>query len=193
MIVSVDWIKIRIEYETTNISYRKIADKYNVSFNTLKGRAKREEWSKSKEETHHKITTKTREKTVVKIADRNARFLKISDKLTDKIEQAIDQLENYIVTSVVKTKTITYDNETKKPSKEVVIEEEIKDIVSGIIDKQGLSLLTASLERIQKGQRLADGTLSEMEKQQVNMNKHKVKHDNAVLELREKEFEKDNW
>jgi lambda repressor-like predicted transcriptional regulator len=190
---SADWIKIKTEYETTNTSYRKIAIKYGVSFNTLKGVAKRESWAKCKIETHHKIATRTLQKTVVKIADRNARILNISDKLTGKIEQAIDQLENYIVTNKVTTRTVTYDSETKKPSKEIIVEEEVKDIVSGIIDKQGLSLLTASLERIQKGQRLAEGTLSAMEQQQIDMNKHKVNNDNELLAIRQKELELKDW
>lgn len=149
-----DWLKIRLEYETTNTSYRKIADKHGVSFNTLKGRAKRESWVKSKEETYHKITTKTLQKTVVKIAEkesnRNLRILNISDKLADKIEEAVEQLENYIITNKIKTKTITYDPTAMKPSKEVIIEEEMKDIVSGIIDKQGIKHLTAALRDIKE-------------------------------------------
>lgn len=188
----VDWIKIKLDYESNNTSYRKIAKKYSVSFNTLQCVAKRDNWVKCKKETQDRITTKTRQKIVVKKADRNARILSLSDRLTDKIEQAIDQLDNYIVTSVVKTKTITYDNEIKKPSKEVIVEEEIKDIVNGIIDKHGLSLLASSLEKIQKGQRLAEGKLSAMEEQQVIMNKHKVKNDNAVLTIRQ-ETEAKKW
>lgn len=38
-----NWIKIRNEYETSKISYRDLAQKYKVSFNTLQDIAKREE------------------------------------------------------------------------------------------------------------------------------------------------------
>lgn len=148
----INWLQIRLEYETTNTSYRKIADKHGVSFPTLRDRAKREGWIKSKKETHDKIVTKTLQKTVTRIAEkessRSVRILNISDKLADKIEEAVGQLENYIVTNKVKTKTITYDPDTKKPSKEVVVENEVKDIVSGIIDKHGLKQLTAALKDI---------------------------------------------
>jgi len=92
-----NWIKIRTEYETTIISYRKIAEKHGVSFNTLKDRAKREGWAKSKQETQHKIATRTLQKAVVKEADRNARHIALLDLLLDKTEKVIgDELTIHI-------------------------------------------------------------------------------------------------
>jgi hypothetical protein len=64
-----NWNKIRNEYVSTNISQRKLSEKYKVSFNTLKDRAKRENWTKCKDETHHRITTKTLQKTAEKVAE----------------------------------------------------------------------------------------------------------------------------
>jgi hypothetical protein len=177
---SADWIKIKVEYETTNTSYRKIAEKYGVSFNTLKDRAKREEWAKAKEKTHHKIATTTLQKAVVKIADRNARILSITDKIADKIESAVDQLEDYIVTNRIKTKTITYDEDNKKPSKEVIVEEETKEIIKGIVDRQGLTYLTSALEKIQKGQRLSESIVSEYERHKMDIESKKL----ALLEMK---------
>ena len=40
----VDWNAIKTEYITTNTSYRKLSDKYNIPFNTLQCRGKREDW-----------------------------------------------------------------------------------------------------------------------------------------------------
>lgn len=132
----VNWIKIRTEYETTNLSYRKIADKYEVSFNTLKDRAKREGWAKSKEETQHKITTKTLQKTVVKIAekesDRNARHIALLDLILDKAEQAADELNVHID---------MFGKAHKSP----------------IIKVDRLEAISRILEKAQKGQRLALG------------------------------------
>lgn len=152
-----DWIKIRNEYEATNISQRKLAEKHNVSYNTLKYRSKREEWAKSKTEIHRKITAKSQQKTVVKIVDRNAKILSIADKLANKIENAVEQLENYLVTNKTKTKTVELDPRLGKPIKEVVVEEEVKEIVAGIIDKQGLKMLTAALKDIRDIQPKDDG------------------------------------
>jgi hypothetical protein len=80
--VKPDWIKIRTEYETTNISYRKLADKYNVSFKTLSPRAKREGWAKGKKETQDKIREKTGQKAIEKISDDNSKINALCNELT---------------------------------------------------------------------------------------------------------------
>ena len=155
-----DWDKIKAKYLSGSYkNLRDFAEKENINYDVLRRKASK--WQVEKSQTSRtkvtKIVTKTIEKIAEKESDRNARILNISDKLADKIEKAVEQLENYIVTNKVKTKTITYDSDAKKPSKEVIVEEETRDIVSGIIDRQGLNYLTAALERIQKGQRIAEG------------------------------------
>lgn len=44
------WAEIRDEYAQTDIGLRPLAAKHGVSFNTLKGRAKREQWSQLRAE-----------------------------------------------------------------------------------------------------------------------------------------------
>ena len=70
--MAVNWVKIKNEYITTNISQRKLAEKYGVSFDTLKGIANREKWKALKDETHNRLTTETQQKTVEKIAEKQA-------------------------------------------------------------------------------------------------------------------------
>lgn len=67
--MAVDWLAIKTEYINGGISYRKLAEKYEVSFNTLQDRAKRENWKEERDGQHDKITTKSRQKTVEKISD----------------------------------------------------------------------------------------------------------------------------
>ena len=164
-----NWIKIRTEYETTNTSYRKIAAKYEVSFNTLQCVAKREDWVKCKKETQDKILTKTRQKTVLKEVNRNTRLLSISDLATDAIEEYF------------KRKHYKYHLHKDLLG--------ITGVYLDVADTKALSNMVSALERVQKGQRLADGTLSAMEAQQVAMNKHKVDIDNELLAIRQKELE----
>jgi transposase-like protein len=49
------WLQIQTEYETTGLSYRKLADKYGVSFHTLSKRAKREGWLAGKEDVKNSL------------------------------------------------------------------------------------------------------------------------------------------
>lgn len=84
-----DWTKIKSEYITdSRSSYRKLAEKYNVPFATLQCRARRENWAEIKKRTQDKIITKTIDKEV----DRLTRYLDVTDKILDKIEEAVDEL-----------------------------------------------------------------------------------------------------
>lgn len=88
-----DWIKIKNEYINGNISYRKLAEKYSISVRQIANVAKTEKWVELKKEQCNKISTKLQQKTADKIVDRNLRILEISDKLTNKINKAVDELD----------------------------------------------------------------------------------------------------
>ena len=66
-----DWSKIKTEYITDeSASYRKLAEKYEVSFTTLSNRAKDEGWVELRRQFKDKTTTKTMEKLSEKQADK---------------------------------------------------------------------------------------------------------------------------
>lgn len=67
--MAVDWLKIKTEYINGDISYRKLAEKHGVSFDTLQDRAKRENWALEKKRYHDSLTTTTRQKAVEKASD----------------------------------------------------------------------------------------------------------------------------
>lgn len=67
--MAVNWLKIKNDYINGGGSYRKLAEKYGVSFNTLKERAVGEGWKDLKEEQQRKTTTATQQKTQDKISD----------------------------------------------------------------------------------------------------------------------------
>jgi hypothetical protein len=88
-----DWNEIKTEYITdSKSSYRKIAEKYDISFDTLKHRATKEEWAKLKGQFNQKVTTKTIDKEINKKVDRATRLMSVTDKLLDKVEQVIDEI-----------------------------------------------------------------------------------------------------
>lgn len=45
--MSIDWGKIRTEYETTDIQLKELADKYNISPGTVRSRKNREKWQRN--------------------------------------------------------------------------------------------------------------------------------------------------
>ena len=88
-----DWDIIKAEYIAGGTSYRKLAEKYGVSFNTLSGVAIREEWAKLKKQAQNKSTTKM-VNTIAKDMAKNAvKINDVADKLLDKIVMLLEECE----------------------------------------------------------------------------------------------------
>lgn len=100
VVTVVDWLTIRNDYINGGGSYRGLAQKYGVSFNTLKERAVDEGWKALKEEQHHKTATATQQKTKEKISDalsdQAAAKARIRTKLMRMAEEWIDRQENKV-------------------------------------------------------------------------------------------------
>lgn len=151
--MAADWLKIRNEYVNGSISYRKLAEKHEVSFATLQSRAKKESWSEERDKQYDKIKTEVGQQTaaviVGKEVDRITRILSAADLILARVEEAAGQLDTHIVTNKTKTKTVEY-NGGNKPTKEVVVEEELKAVVPGPIDRLGLQQVAAALKSIKE-------------------------------------------
>lgn len=68
VVAECDWTDLKTEYASTDISYRKLADKRGISFNTLKDHARKVEWAKARKEYTDKVTKKTLQKMAEKPA-----------------------------------------------------------------------------------------------------------------------------
>lgn len=104
--MAVDWLAIRNDYINGGGSYRKLAEKYGVSFNTLQDRAKREDWKSLKKNQHDKITTESRQKTQEKISDAlsdeaaaksriKAKLIRMAEKWIDTQGETIEDTGDY--------------------------------------------------------------------------------------------------
>lgn len=85
-----DWLKLKAEYIAGGISYRKLAEKHGVSFNTMKRIAVREKWNDLRQQASEKATTKFVDKEAGKAADRLTRIVAASDSLLEAIETTIN-------------------------------------------------------------------------------------------------------
>ena len=88
-----DWKKLRAEYIAGGTSYRKLAEKYDVSFHTLRKQAAKENWKALRDETTAKTVTKIIEIESDKQADRMKRLLTVSDALLDVVEEAVSKFK----------------------------------------------------------------------------------------------------
>jgi transposase-like protein len=89
----VDWKKLRAEYIAGGTSYRKLAEKHNVSFHTLRKQAAKENWKALRDEATSKTVTKIIEIESDKQAERMKRLLTVSDKLLLVVEDAVNKFQ----------------------------------------------------------------------------------------------------
>ena len=88
-----DWKKLRAEYIAGGTSYRKLAEKYDVSFHTLRKQAAKENWKALKDKTTAKTVTKIIEIESDKQAERMKRLLTVSDELLLVVEDAVKKFK----------------------------------------------------------------------------------------------------
>lgn len=145
-----DWKQLEKEYilseyksvaeflKSKNISRNGSTQKNTKGWNEKK--VKKE--LKKSEKVIEKVIEKESEKEAQQIADIKA----IANDLALNIIKANSQLQQYIVKNKKKTKTITYDYDVAKPQKETVEENEEIEVLDGIVDRNGLKMLTSALK-----------------------------------------------
>ena len=139
-----DWQKIKTEYITTDISLRKLAQKYGVRYATVQDRSKKEGWITLRDQHRTSTVSKAMTKVSNKQADKLARIEGITDKLLMKLEQAVEELD----LEIIKKKT-KLEDEGLEVTTEVMEARE-----GGIVDRAGLRHLTAALKDLKEIQML---------------------------------------
>lgn len=154
-----DWIAIKNEYINTNISYRKLAEKYNIPFSTLEKAARKESWAKLKKNQCDKVETKLRQKTAKKIVqaevNRIENIINLTDKVSEKLDKAIGQVEIALVNG---EKVNTGIVDTYKLRQIIQSIKDIKDILtdSNTVTTNEEEKQAKMLEAIEKAVKNAD-------------------------------------
>lgn len=145
-----DWKQLEKEYILSDSkSVSKFIKNKEIPYNgTTKTKTKG--WSNKKRLKQDQKATKVIEKTIEKEAEIEATQIadlkSIANGLALKITQSMTELNRHIARNKKKTKTVEYNNEIAKPTKETIEEQE--EILSyiDIIDRQGLKQLTSALK-----------------------------------------------
>ena len=88
-----DWEKVKAEYIAGGTSYRKLAEKYGVSFSTLKDIAIREKWTDLKEQARNKANTNLVNSIGRNSAKRSVKINEVADKLLEKISNTLELMD----------------------------------------------------------------------------------------------------
>ena len=87
-----DWKRIKAEYIAGGTSYRKLAEKYGVSFTTLQRKAKEEKWLELRRQKEDKTATKIVEAISTSDAEKAVDIINVADKLLSKISDLMDNI-----------------------------------------------------------------------------------------------------
>ena len=95
----VDWKKVKTEYITTTISYRNLAEKHGIPFNTLQCRAKKEKWVELRQRHQDKIVAKSVEKAEESAIDYKSAIYDLAYKVAMQLNEMTD---NKTISELVK-------------------------------------------------------------------------------------------
>lgn len=150
------WVEIEHEYVTDisrkPCSLEDLARKYSIPIQTIKDQSATGKWSDKRAEYKLKTNQKLIEKSSDADADRIVRLLSIADKAAEKAEQALGELEQYVVRDKKKVKTVEYKDNTAigKPTKEIIAKTyALKDSLTkqGVLDPDYLIYKAGGLEK----------------------------------------------
>lgn len=86
----IDWSAIKTEYITTNTSYRKLAEKYGVSYVQIGNVGREEKWVELRKQHLNRTVTKTVAAVETAQVNRAKKIQGVADKLLRKIEAMVD-------------------------------------------------------------------------------------------------------
>lgn len=122
------WEKIRYEYITTGISMRGIEKKYGIPYNRVKTKVDREQWNGGRE----MVDQKSIEAIASNKAEDCIRAFRIANKVMDKLEAIVDNID----------------------ASEVDVEKRLKSITSAIKDLKEIGVFRSSLDQAEQEARI---------------------------------------
>lgn len=85
-----DWKRIKTEYITSDISYRKLAEKYGLDFTTVAKRGRAEGWVDLRTQKSIKFQSKMTDAIIDKQVDRAANLISVADLLLEKVKNIVE-------------------------------------------------------------------------------------------------------
>lgn len=101
------WEKMKYEYITTGISMRGIEKKYGIPYNRIKTKVDKEKWNDAREECQLKINQKSVDLIAEHKAEECTRAFRIANKVMDKLEELVEDIDIKDEYATKKLKSIT--------------------------------------------------------------------------------------
>ena len=168
------WTKIRYAYVHGSMSYRELAENYNVSLRTLSEVAKKEKWVTKRLQFRDRVNARADARACKAEADQLERIRIAADRLGEKLEEIMRDEEQLYLHPAVLRKASGAEQQTEKklksinPQTLVALAKSMKDMTAVLRDLHGIS--TRAEERAEK---LARERLN-LERERLEMEKEKA-------------------
>lgn len=107
-----DWLKLKLEYQTTGISQRDLAEKHSIPYATVKTRCSREQWVRDKENIASRIEAEVTQKTIEDIVNQkvetNKRHIALIDESLDVVQHLLQTYKQELAEGKKRTKASAY-------------------------------------------------------------------------------------
>lgn len=143
-----DWEKIKTEYVTTEISYRTLAKKYGMAYGRLQTRGFDEDWKGARATYKENLLNKSIDIICDEQANRIAKAILIGDRMLEKVEEALNEIDVVLAKQTTTIETIGTDENGNTFTKKEASEDFTKRQIA--IDRAGLRQLSAVLKDLKE-------------------------------------------
>lgn len=172
-----DWTKLKTEYVTSDISLRKLAEKYGIRQQTVFKKSKEQGWVEARKKHVAKVGAKAVTKIANQQANELAKELAIADKISNVLQKALDDAEQFN-RYVVETRTQLGDamiQETEERVFQKVDMRALKDAASALKMVEEMKRSMANImkpEQINREKR--EARKLELEEERLNIQKDQL-------------------
>lgn len=143
-----EWENIKTEYVTTDISYRKLAEKYGMAYGRLQTRGFSGKWQDARNEYKEKLFNKSVDLICDEQAERIAQAIRIGDRMLEKVEESLNEIDIILCKETETVKRVDkMDDGTpceRTESKETYSKRKVA------VDRAGLKQLSAVLKDLRE-------------------------------------------
>ena len=143
-----EWEKIKTEYVTSEISYRNMATKYGIPYGRLQMRGKEEDWKGQRATYKENLLKKSIDLICEEQAQKIAKAILIGDKILEKVEQSLDEIDIVLCRTTTTTKKVEKNEDGEIVDVSTTTEDFEKKKVA--IDRQGLKQLSSILRDLRE-------------------------------------------
>lgn len=178
-----DWNLIKQDYVSSNLTLKKIAEKYHIRFATVKDKSRADNWFATKKEFQSKVSQKALQKLIPIKANELAKTLACVDKMQQFVETALSdekQFNRFIVNENapapegIGVVSVCYEKEMNKFDTRAM-----KDMLGSL---KLIEEMKRSMQNIEKADKL--------HRQNIENERLKIEQERLALEKERLEFER---